>query len=230
MRLRRFGVAGRPIVYVPSSGGDETEFERYGMHEAAARWIEGRRAQIFAIDGRAPDTLWNDGIPPSERIRRYAAFERYVALEVLTWIEQQAPGSRPIVVGTSYGAFVAANLLFKHPSRVDLACGLGGVYGMWHRLDGYHDDEVYLHTPLEYLPRLEAPTILEEIRATRGLMMFAAENDEWRDSTRDMADVCSKKGLPHAVDLWAAPANHHERWWVLQLRSFLERYGDAPEK
>ena len=129
----------------------------------------------------------------------------------------------PIVVGVSYGAFVAANLLFKHPAAVRLACGLGGVYGMGHRLDGYHDDLVYFHTPLEYLPRLDDAAILESIRSTGGLVLFAAEDDEWLESTTRMAAVAAKKQLPHSVDVWPSPATHHETCWRRQLEEFLKR-------
>ena len=221
IRVRRLGNRGRPFVYFPGSDGDETEFERYEMLAAVSSWLDSGQAQFFSIDGRGPATLWNEGIPPVERIRGYAAFERYAADELLPWIAGMVPGEPPIVVGSSYGAFVAANLLFKYPSKIGMACGLGGVYGMWHRLDGYHDDDVYFHTPLEYLPRLDD---LEAIRATGGLTMFAGESDAWLDSTRRMGEVCRNKGLPHLVDVWAAPADHHERWWARQLQKFLGVY------
>jgi len=223
MRIRRFGTSGRPMLYIPGSDGDEIEFERYGMPEVAAEWIAGGQAQFFSIDGSARQTLWNEAIAPAERIRGYAAFERYVAGEVLPWIAGLTPGLLPIVIGVSYGAFVAANLLFKYPAAVRLACGLGGVYGMWHRLDGYHDDLVYFHTPLEYLPRLDNAAILESIRSTGGLVLFAAEDDEWLQSTARMVAVVGEKELPHSVDVWRSPATHHESCWRRQFAAFLNR-------
>jgi len=217
MPLRRFGSRGAVVIYVPSSGGDVEEFERYGMPEICRPWIESGRIQVVAIDGYARNHLWNDALTPAERIGAYARYERYVGEEVLGWVRERPGDPRPAIVGCSYGAFVAANLLLKRPRQVGWAVGLGGVYGLWHRLDGYHDDEVYFHTPLEYLPRLEDASTLEAIRGTRGLSMFAAERDEWLESTRRMAEVMSRKGLPHVVEVWPDPANHHERWWREQL-------------
>lgn len=224
MRVVRFGDRGTPLIYVPSSGGDQDEFAAYGMADACAPWIDDGHVQVFSIDGFAPASLWDDGLAPPRRIQRYAAFERCVARELLPWVVSLAGGEIPAVVGASYGGFVAANLLFKYPGAVNLACGLGGVYGLWHRLDGYHDDEVYYHTPLEYLPRLEDPAILGAIRRTRGMVLFGAEDDEWLDSTLRMRQVLVDRRLPHQAEVWPSPANHHERWWRRQLVVLLERF------
>ena len=219
----RFGDHGAPLLYLPTSEGDQGEFERYGMHLDCARWIDSGAVQIFSIDAGGPRSLFDDRLPPPERMARYAAFERYAAEEVLPWIESLTGSAGLAVIGASYGAFMAANLLFKHYDRVQLACGLGGVYGMWHRLDGFHDDDVYFHTPLEYVPRLAEGAILDSIRRTSGLVMFGAERDVWLESTRRMQRVLAERSLPHEIEIWPAPADHHERWWKLQLRRFLER-------
>ncbi len=223
MTAVRWGRSGVPIVYIPTSRGDVTECQRYGLERIAATWVESGRAQLIATEGHGPLSLFNFHLPPIERIRRYAAYERYMVEEFLPWVRDLVPGTAPIVVGASYGAFVAANLLFKRPDLVGSVCGLGGVYGMWHCLDGHHDDDVYFHTPLEYLPRLEDPRALAAIRGTGGFSFFGAAADPWLDSTLRMARVMAEKELPHSVEIWPAPADHHEHWWRLQFSSFLER-------
>jgi esterase/lipase superfamily enzyme len=224
MPVVRLGDWGPALIYVPSSGGDETEFERYGMPEDCADWIHPGRAQVFSIDGFGPRGLFNDALEPADRMGCYARFERYLADELVPWVLSVAQNEYLGIVGSSYGAYAAANLLLKRPETVKVACGLGGVYAHWHRLDGHHDDEVYFHTPLEYLPRLEEAEILGRIRSTRGLMLYGAENDPWLESTHAMAGVLAGKNLPHEIEIWPAPADHHERWWKLQIRRFLTRY------
>jgi len=224
MPVVRHGTAGAALVYVPSSGGDEREFERYGLGEVCAPWIATGRLQVFAIDGWARQCFWNDALQPPDRVEAYARFERYVASELLPWVRTTSGDRYPGMVGASYGAHVVANMLYKRPGEVGIGCGLGGVYGLWHRLDGFHDDDVYFHTPLEYLPRLTDPDILARIRAGRGLALYGAGADEWVWSTQRMAGVLEEKELPHFVEIWLAPANHHETWWGRQLRSFLERF------
>ena len=224
MPVVRYGTAGDALVYVPSSGGDETEFERFGLHHETAPWVERGRLQLLSIDGCGPSTLFDDSLGPAERISGYVAFERYAAEELLPWVEELVGGVEIGVAGASYGAFVAANLLFKQYGRVRVACGLGGVYQMWHRLDGYHDDDVYFHTPLEYLPRLNDETTLGAIRGTDGISLYGAENDSWLHSTHALQRVLAEKGLPHRTEVWPAPADHQESWWRRQLPRFLDRY------
>lgn len=219
----RYGRSGLPLIYLPTSGGDETEFERYGMHRDCARWIDSGRLQVFSVDACGPRGLFNDALPPPERMRVYVEFERWAVGALLPAVEACAPGAAIEVVGASYGAFAAANLLLKYPGRVALACGLGGVYEMHHRLEGYRGDEVYFHTPLDYLPGLRDPVLLESIRATEGFWLFAAAADPWLAETQALAARLRDKALPHRLEVWPAPAAHHETWWKRQLRAFLER-------
>lgn len=224
MRVVEYGEIGPPLVYLPTSQGDETEFERYGLPEALAPWIDAGRVRVFSIDGRGPLGLFDDDLPPPERMRAYAALERYVGQELLPWVAARSGAAAFSVAGASYGAFVAANLLFKLPGRVQLACGLGGVYGLWHRLEGHHDETVYFHTPLEYLPRLEDQALLGAIRRTAGLVLYAAEGDEWLGSSLRMVEVLRHQRLPHRLEIWPAPASHHESCWSEQIHDFLSLY------
>jgi len=220
-RVLCHGERGAPLLYLPSSGGDEHEFERYGMRHDLSPWIDTGRLRVWAVDGEAPGHLWNDAIPPPERIRRYARFERALAGVLLPAVAAEA-GAPPLVVGASYGAFVAANLLFKHPAGLRGMCGLGGVYGLWHRLDGYHDEVVRTHTPLEYAPRIDEGTC-EAIRRGVRLVLFSGERDEWRDSSLRMASILRELELPHVLDVWHGPVDHHELWWRRQLLALVSR-------
>ncbi|HXV75675.1 MAG TPA: hypothetical protein VD788_05090 [Candidatus Polarisedimenticolaceae bacterium] len=223
MPIEHYGSAGAAMIYVPTSGGGVDEFAGYGLPQACRPWLEEGSLQVFAIDGWARNTLWNEALSGAERMRAYAVYERYVADELLPWVAERTGGPPPLVVGCSFGAYVAANLLFKRPASVAGACGLGGVYGLWHRLEGHHDETVYFHTPLEYLPRLDDPAALAAIRRTSGFAIFAAADDEWLSSSLSMADIMRRKSLPHTLDLWPSPADHHEQWWRRQLAVFLVR-------
>jgi esterase/lipase superfamily enzyme len=223
MTVVRYGSAGEPVVYLPSSGGDHEEFERYGMPAVCAPWVETGRLQFFAADARGPQTLFDPALPAERRMAEYARAERYLKDELLPWLGAETAGRPLCLVGASYGAFVAANLWLKRWNRVRLVCGLGGVYEMWHRLDGHHDDDVYFHTPFEYLPRLDDPAILSGIRATSGIVLYAAAADPWLAQTHRFAEILRQKELPHRVEQWPAPAVHHESVWRDQLRDFLTR-------
>jgi esterase/lipase superfamily enzyme len=228
MPVIRLGEKGLPLVYIPSSGGDHLEFDDYGMPAICEPWIRKGLLQLFVVDGWGPQGLFNDDLAEPERVRRHAAYERYVTRELLPWVRKAAAAPRVGILGCSYGAFVAANQLLKAYDQVEIACGLGGVYGMWHRHPEHRDDETYFHTPLDYLPGLDDPVVLDALRRTRGMHLFAAAADPWLEHTHRMARLLESKNLPHRKEVWPQPADHHERWWRRQLRSFLQRVLGRP--
>lgn len=221
LALLRYGERGRPLLYLPTSGGDEREFERYGLARLFGPRIASGRLQLFSVDARGPRTLFDDGKRPSERIASYASLERSLAEELLPWIAERSGTARTDLIGASYGAFVAANLLFKRAERVGDVVLLGGVFQMHHRFDGLRDDDVYFHTPLDYLPRLSDPAALDAIRRAGRLTLFAARGDEWFDETRALAKVLRSRRLEHALDVWDRPHGHHESTWYRQLEKYL---------
>lgn len=227
MVVERYGDRGRPMVYVPTSEGDHHEFERRGTHSAVRPWIADGRLQFFAIDGWGPKSWFDDRIEPAERVRRYAAFERYTVDELLPWVTCVTGRSDLAACGAGYGAMVCANWILKPPGPVTLACSLGGRFGMWHRLDGYHDLDVYFHTPLEYLPRLADPQILGAIRATSGIELCTRIGDPAFDESERLRRALHDRGIPHRWSVEPSRADAPDPWWHQPLRAFLaRRFGD----
>jgi esterase/lipase superfamily enzyme len=74
MRVVRYGDAGAALVYVPTSGGDEEEFGRYGLDRELAPWIDTGRVQAFSVDGFGPKGLFDDALGPRERLAAYHRF------------------------------------------------------------------------------------------------------------------------------------------------------------
>jgi esterase/lipase superfamily enzyme len=219
------GRSGAPLVYVPTSAGDRFELERYGMDRDLAPWIENGKIQVLSIDGHGPTTLFSDELPRPARMPAYARFERALVDELAVEVARLAGSPRFLWVGASYGAFVVANVFLKRPDRVEAACGLGGVYGLWHRHEGCADATSRAHTPLDYVTKIDVPTRLEAIRRTGGMRLYAGSRDEWRDSTDRFASGLAERCLPHEVRWWH-DADHHEHWWRRQLLELVhDRFG-----
>lgn len=227
MRLERHGHWGPPLVYLPTSTGDASEFARYGLPELCRPWIDSGRVQVVTIDGGGPWTFWNASLAPAERVEGYLAVERYVSDELLPWIEETARNPRLALVGASYGAFLGANLLLRHAPRVRLFCGLGGVYELWHRLEGQRDGRARAATPLHAVARLPDER-LDALREIEALELHAAADDEWLDSTLRLARLLEERAVPHHLAVLPSPAAHHERSWRIQLAAFLERRYGTP--
>ena len=221
--LVRYGHGGDPWIYVPTSGGDETEFRRYELDRVLRPWIESGRIQVVTFDAHGPRTLFSDELTPAERIAGYERFERALRDELIPWLLAACGRDRLDFIGASYGAFVAANLWLKRPEVVRRLAFLGGVFDMDHRFDGEIDDNVYFHTPLHFLPNLDDEAVLAPVRATSSVDLFAAADDEWLTDTHRLADVLRDKDIPFELDEWGAPHGHHESTWRMQLDKLMRR-------
>ena len=218
IRVARYGSGRRAVLYLPTSGGDVTEFARYGLPEVLAPWAD--RYCIYAIDAHGPTTLFDDGLTPPERIARYAEAERAIVDRVLPRIREESGAARIDLWGASYGAFVAANLMLKVPKAIGNVLLLGGVFQMWHRLADFRDETGYFHMPLSYLPGLDDAEQLAAIR-DRSIELFAARDDSWLDESFALREILDAKAIPHRFDLWESPHGHHESTWRLQLAKSL---------
>ena len=97
-------------------------------------------------------------LPVPEQARRQALYARYVEEEVVPFIRQacQTPDLRIATSGASFGAFHAANTLFRRPDLFDGVIAMSGFYDLGpDYLHGYSDDNCYFNNPAWYLPNLE---------------------------------------------------------------------------
>lgn len=225
MPVARYGAGGPCLLWVPTSGGDHLEFERYGLHRVAAPWIRAGRLHVRAMDARGPHTLFDDAKTPRQRIASYVRLEAWARDELMP---ELAAACGPLhVVGASYGAFVAVNLWVKRTAAVARIAGLGGVYEMHHRLDGLRGRAVFEHTPLDYLPRLAGRPAAARLVASTGIDLFAARGDSWFAQTPALAKALRALGVAARVDVWDRPHGHHESTWAAQLDKHLRAvYGD----
>ena len=219
--LIRYGSGGDPWLYLPTSGGDVEEFARYDLPRVVAPWVQRGEIQFITIDGYGPRTLFREDLAPQERIAGYQRFEQAVREELVPWLQAACGRDRLDLLGASYGAFVAVNLWLKQPEAWRHVASLGGVFDMNHRFDDFHDDNVYFHTPVEFLPRLEDETALEAIRRPPSLRLFAAEDDSWVEDTHRLAAILRDKNVPFELDLWGSPHAHHESTWAMQIEKLL---------
>ena len=95
---------------------------------------------------------------PSRR-RRQALYARYVEDEVVPYIRHACgdPRVRIATTGASFGAFHAANSLFRRPDLFDGLIAMSGFYDLEpDYLKGYSDDDCYFNNPAWYLRELAA--------------------------------------------------------------------------
>jgi esterase/lipase superfamily enzyme len=224
--LKSYGFYGRPLVVFPSSQGRFYQFEDFGMLEACRPWLESGRVRIFAVDGIDSQSWWNAHAHPADKARRHEDYDACIVGEIVPFVRDRCGGGGiPIMAaGCSFGAYHAANFLFRHPDIFDASICMSGVYSVREFVGDYHDDRVYYNDPLEYLPNLTDPWYLDRYRRSR--IVICAGQGAWEDrflaSSRELSRVLCAKEVDHWLDVWGHDVNHDWPWWRKQIGYFLD--------
>jgi esterase/lipase superfamily enzyme len=224
MGVRVHGHYGQPLLVFPTSAGDEWEYEGQGMVHALAPHIEGGRVKLFCVGSVNNESWYNKQAHPAHRSYVQAMYDAYVAFEVAPFIHGhcQTPGIPISTTGSSFGAYHAANTVFKHPALFRRCLALSGVYDLRRFMDGHYDDNFYFNNPVDYVGGLNGHD-LHHLRQCD--IHLATGTGPWEDSgpTYRMGDVLRERGIPHSLDDWGPDGGHDWPYWKRQMDVYLGR-------
>jgi esterase/lipase superfamily enzyme len=219
MELLAFGERGFPVVVFPTSGGRFWEYEDRGMVNALRPRIDRGELQVICVDSVDQESWYNRSIYPADRLHRQNAFDAYLANEVAPLVRERTSWPRMGTTGCSFGGYHAINFALRHPDLVTYAVSMSGAFDIPQRfLDGYYDDNAYLHSPLDYLPGLYDPWFLERIRANY-YVLATGNQDPLFDQNVKLAHVLGCKEIPHVMDVWEG-FGHDWPWWYKMAEKF----------
>jgi esterase/lipase superfamily enzyme len=225
MGIKVFGHYGSPILVFPTSGGDESEYEGQGMIAALAHHIDGGRVKFFCVNTVNNESWYDKQAHPRHRSYRQAMYDAYIAEEVVPFIHGHCgtPGIGITTTGASFGAYHAANSLFKHPSLFRRCLALSGVYDLRKFMNGDYDDNFYYNNPVDYLSGLSDPWYLHHLNQDD--IRLATGTGAWEDSgpTYRLSEVLTRRGINHTVDDWGKDGGHDWPYWKNQMNVYLER-------
>jgi esterase/lipase superfamily enzyme len=219
MPVVRYGHWGPAVLLFPTWASDHTEAERKGLIHAIAHHLDAGRVTVFSIDSINPHAWCNDQVPMPEKARRQAAYSGYVEEEVVPHIRDvlRDPGAKVVGAGASFGAFFAANGLFRRPDLFSGMIGMSGVYTLEHLLHGYSDDNVYFNNPSWYLPNLFDEGRLQALRGSH--IHLITGQGQWEDPSQTLrfSGLLRDKGIGHRMDLWGHDVPHDWPSWHRML-------------
>ncbi len=229
MPIVRYGEWGVPLLLFPTWQSDLWEAEQKGLIHAIAHHIESGRVNVFTINSISPHAWCNDGVPMPEKARRQAAYSGYVEEEVAPHIRRVVRDDRARIAvgGASFGAFFAANALFRRPDLFFALIGMSGFYQLERVLHGYSDENVYFNSPEWFVPKLPEGKQLELLRHHSQIHLLSGRGAwEYPELTERFAAVLREKGIPHWMDLWGHDMPHEWVTWQRMLNVVLsERTG-----
>ena len=215
MELLSFGHAGQPVLVFPTSMGRFYQWEDFGMVGLLASRLAAGRLSLWCLDSVDGESWYSEDRPPDERVSRHLQYEHYVLEEVLPRLPD-----RPVLTGTSFGAFHAALFCLRHPDRFHGWIGLSGLYDNSRFLDGFHSDETYFTNPLAFLPGLTEERYLTPLRAMSPKVVATGTDDPNVADSVALAERLQAKGIEVRLDLW--PGWQHDwPYWYRMLDQYL---------
>lgn len=128
-----------------------------------------------------------------------------------------------MATGCSLGAYHAANFFFRHPDIFDTVIALSGPYSAKFSVGDFMNEDVYMNSPLSYLPNLTDPAYLEPLRQSE--IIIATGQGRWEEEiipeTRALQAILESKNIPAWVDFWGYDVDHDWPWWRIQMPYFL---------
>ena len=197
------------------------------MVDAVAGLIDAGRMRLIAVDSIDWQSWTNQSSPPGDRALRHEAYDRYIADELAPFVRTLTGADRAWTTGASMGAYHAVNVLFRHPDLFDGTVAMSGLYRLRHFIGEYVDDGVYFNSPLQYLPGLDDPWYLDQLREASIAIVVGqgAWEDEMLEDTRELDGLLRAKAIPAIVDYWGHDVDHDWAWWRQMLPLYLERLG-----
>ncbi|HYF66330.1 MAG TPA: alpha/beta hydrolase-fold protein [Herpetosiphonaceae bacterium] len=230
MPLVAYGHAGTPLLMFPTAAADYLEYERFQLIEAIRHHIEAGRVRAYAINSVNRHSLLNQQAPGELKARLLTAYDRYVVDDVVPWIRRDCgdDAARPLTTGASLGAFLALNMTLKHPDVFSGCIAMSGSFEVRDYLSDYYDTDVYFNNPVDYMPRLEDPAILERLRNDVRLLLVSGQGSyESPGRSVQMADILRLQGIPCQLELWGHDVDHDWPWWRRMLDHYLGQFAAA---
>jgi esterase/lipase superfamily enzyme len=219
MEIAVYGHYGFALLMFPTASADFLEYERFGLINAIAPFIDSGKLKAFSINSINNESWLNDSVPPPYRAIRHQQYNQYVVDEVVPFIRNNTSQETMIITtGASLGALHAANTFFRRPDIFEGTIAMSGSYDIKAYSKGYYDDNCYFNSPVDYLPNLTDGRILEQLRSKHHIYILSGQGAyEAPERSVQLGRILASKGIPHHVDLWGHDIPHDWPTWLAML-------------
>jgi esterase/lipase superfamily enzyme len=228
MPIVSYGFRGRPLLLFPTAAADFLENERFFLVKSIEPALMAGRVRLFSVDSINKLSWMDKTLPVQEQARRQDLYARYIEQEVVPYIRAVCgdPGIRVATTGASFGAFHAANTLFRRPDLFSATIAMSGFFDLGpDYLRGYSDDNCYFNNPMWYLRSIEGP-FLETLRNNCSINIVTGQGDyEAPDESRRLSELLASKGIPNNLDVWGHDVSHDWPWWRKMLPYYIDKLG-----
>lgn len=229
MEYKIYGHAGKPMLVFPTSLGRFYQYEDSGMIQTLSEFIEAGKLQIWACDSIDEETFFSAHWNHEDKVQRHEQYDKYITQELIPGILHQSrwnnggSDQRILISGCSMGAYYSASFFFRYPQYFDTLIALSGVYSTYYFFGDYMSDNVYLNSPLHYLPGLQDDYYLQQYRDSNIIICVGQGDyeDEMLHETRLLQELLQRKEIPARFDYWGHDVDHDWPWWNKQIHYYV---------
>ncbi len=221
MRFQHFGNSGAPVIVFPTTLGNLYEFSDRQMIEPIAWKIEQGLIQVFCVDSINNESWYNEGIHPSEKVRRHELYEKYLIDEFFPYVRNKTGRSDLILFGCSFGGYHAMNFTLRHPEMIQKAISLSGSFTIQGFLNGYYDDTCYYNNPAHFIQNLTDSFYFDHYNHKTELVLVTSDLDPCRERNEFFHDLLNKKGIRHWYYFWDHGVGHDWPYWQKMISHYL---------
>ena len=223
MPIAVYGHYGFALLMIPTAAADFLEYERFELIHHLAPMIDAGKIKVFSVNSINTESWMNKGMEGAHKAIRQNQFNEYIFNEVVPFIQTHTSQETPIVTtGASFGALHAMNVFLKRPDLFKGVIAMSGVYDLMEYTDGYYDEQVYLNSPIHYIPNLTDHETLEKIRSGKMVIASGSGSHEDPEANRRFSGVLHSKSIPHDLEIWADDIHHDWPTWRKMLPYFID--------
>ena len=224
MEVAVYGHYGTALLLFPTAAADFLEYERFHLIDSISRQINEGKVKVFSVNSINAESWLNQYMQPRHKAIRHQQFNEYIFNEVIPFVKNMTSQETSIVAsGASFGALHAANLFFRRPDLINGVIAMSGDYDLSTYTKGYHDEDVYFNSPIQYLPNLNDDYYLPLIKKSGHIHIVTGSGDwEQPDASRRLSALLHAKGIPHELDIWGHDIPHDWPSWRKMLPYYLD--------
>ena len=172
--------------------------------------IEHGWLQLFCVDSVDAESWYAYHCHPGDRAWRHEQYDRYLVHEVLPLSRQKNPNPFLITTGASFGGLPRPQLRLAAPGPGRPRAGHERPVRHPPVHDGYHDDTVYFHNPVDFIANEHDPRRLDRLQAHGHHPRVGQTTRCGRN--HDLSHMLWGKGIWHALRVWDGFAHDWPFW------------------
>ena len=228
MEYMVYGNKGIPFIYFP------TQYNRYyeafdkGVVSSLSYYIETGKITLICVDSIDIESLSSHANQDKRsRLLRQEEYYNYIIKELYVAVMNEYNFNiLPYVLGMSFGAYQAMNMLIRQPNLFSGVWAMSGIYKISYFIDDYYDELAFLNCPLDSINLLKDEAYINKLRSKKILVIVSsgAYEEESLRETIELEKAFNNKNIPSEVYYWTNNYPHDFSSWNIYLNYYIKDF------